>query len=434
MFGGKIMKILLKNCNIIDTIYDYKNINDIMIENERISEISGSIYDKADKTIDINGMVVAPGFIDMHCHLREPGFEYKETIKTGTQAAAKGGFTTVCCMPNTNPVIDNIDDLKDLKEIIKNNSLIETIPIGAVTKNQNGNELVDLKSMLNHGVKLFSDDGNPIWNDIIMEECLSLSNKENILIIDHCEDLDLVAGGVINEGAISRRLGLKGISNLSETKPIIRNIMLAEKTNSSIHIAHISAAESLEAIKEAKSKGIKVSCEVTPHHISLCEDDIVEGNTDFKVNPPLRSKEDVIALQHGLRDGIINIIATDHAPHNEKDKKGDFYKAANGISGIEIAFSVCFTYLVRTGILTLKELFKLMSLNPSNVLKLNKGRIFVGGIADLTVIDLYKKFKVSKDDFISKGKNTPFHSKSLWGEVIMTILSGKTVFKKEGVL
>ncbi|MCK9218168.1 MAG: dihydroorotase [Firmicutes bacterium] len=424
------MKVLLKNCSIIDTIYDYKNSNDIMIEDGKISEISRSIYSKADKIVDIDGRVVVPGLIDMHCHLREPGFEYKETIKTGTLAAAKGGYTTVCCMPNTNPVIDNIVDLENLKRIIKKDSVIDTIPIGAVTKNQNGNETVDLKTMADYGVRLFSDDGNPIWNDLIMEECLNFSKKEDILIIDHCEDMGLTAGGVINEGEISREMNLKGISNLSEAKPIIRNIMLAKKTNAPVHIAHVSTAESLEAIEEAKEKGIKVTCEVTPHHISLSENDIVKDNTDFKVNPPLRSKEDVAALQHGLRDGIIDVIATDHAPHSGQDKAGDFYKAANGISGIEIAFSVCFTYLVRTGLLTLKELLRLMSLNPSNLLKLNKGRIYIGGAADLAVIDLYKEFEVKKSDFVSKGKNTPFHGKNLWGEIIMTISGGNIVYEK----
>lgn len=425
------MKVLLKNCNIIDTIHDYENLNDVLIENGRIYKIAGLINDEAAKVININGMTLMPGFIDLHCHLREPGFEYKETIKTGTQAAAKGGYTTVCCMPNTNPVIDNIDVLENLKSIILKNSLIEVIPIGAITKDQRGKELVDLEKMTDCGVRLFSDDGNPVWNNSIMEKCLNFSKEKDILVIDHCENLDLVSDGVINEGEVSRRLGLKGISKLSEELPIIRNIILAEKCDAPIHIAHISTVESLKIIKEAKEKGIKVTCEVTPHHISLCDSDIIDGDTNFKVNPPLRSRDDVEALRQGLKDGIIDIIATDHAPHSEKDKPSDFYKAANGISGIEIAFSVCYTYLVRTGLLTLKELLNMMCLNPSNLLNINKGKIYIGSIADLTVIDLHRDFEVNKYEFVSKGKNTPFHGKRLWGEIIMTISEGNIVYRKE---
>lgn len=425
------MKILLKNCNIIDPLIDYKDKNQILIENGIIEKILYESDEIADLIIDVKGKAVTPGFIDMHCHLREPGFEYKETIKAGTMAAAKGGYTTVCCMPNTNPIIDNVNSLKKLKEIVCKDAIIDVIPIGAVTVGQKGIKLVDLDKMLENGVWMFSDDGNPVWNEEIMEECLSMAKTKNLLIIDHCEDLDLVSGGVINEGSVSKRLGLRGISNASEVVPIKRNIKIAQRIGAPVHIAHISTQESLNAIKEAKERGIQITCEVMPHHISLCDEDIVDENTDFKVNPPLRSKIDVEALRAGLSEGIIDVIATDHAPHNYMDKPGDFYKAANGISGLETAFSICYTYLVRNKYITLRELIKFMCLNPAKLLNIYKGRIKEGYVADLTVTDLERNFIVNKNDFVSKGKNTPFHGKKLWAEVQMTIGSGELVYRKE---
>jgi dihydroorotase len=425
------MKLLLKNCYIVDPVMNYGKNNQILIENGFIKEISKSIDVEADLVLDLIGTAVMPGLIDMHCHLREPGYEYKETVKTGTKAAAKGGFTTICCMPNTNPVIDNIDSLNVLKRVIEKDSVINVIPIGAVTKGQKGIELVNMGELAEHGVWLFSDDGRPLWNDEIIKSCLSMAKENNYMIIDHCEDLDLVSGGIINEGESSKKLGLKGISNASEALPVIRNIKFAEKLNASVHIAHISTAESLKAIKEAKEKGIKVTCEVMPHHISLCDDDITEDNTDFKVNPPLRSIKDVEALRTGLVEGVIDVIATDHAPHGEKDKPIDFYNAAFGISGIETAFSVCYTYLVRTELLSIKDLTKLMCQKPADLLNINGGRICKGCSADLAVFDLNANYIVDKREFISKGKNTPYHGKRLWGETIMTIYKGKIVYRKD---
>ncbi|NLM42458.1 MAG: dihydroorotase [Clostridiales bacterium] len=427
------MNIFIKNCNIVDGINDYPDLYDIFIVDDKIEKIKKKITNiNADICIDAQGKVVMPGFVDLHCHLREPGFENKETIESGSKAAAKGGYTTICCMPNTRPVIDSIDTIRELKKKIAKDSKIQVIPIGALTINQQGLEICDFPSMVNEGIKLFSDDGNPVMNTKIMLKCLKESLTHGFTVIDHCEDIHLSKGGVINEGKISAKLGLLGIPKLAEELQVMRDIMLAEQTGASIHIAHISTEGSLNMIKSAKEKGIKVSCEVTPHHISLTEDDIKADDTNYKVNPPLREMKDVSALRKGLKDGIIDIIATDHAPHSILDKPKDFYKAANGISGIELSFSVCYTYLVKTGILTLNQLVKKMSYNPSKMLGIDGGQITEGNIADLAVIDLNSEFTVDRNKLISKGKNTPFHGERLQAEIMMTISKGRIVYEKEG--
>lgn len=431
----KDIKTLLKNCTLIDGINDYKGLFDVLIQDGRICRIDRRIDNvEFDRCIDAESNAVLPGFIDMHCHLREPGFEYKETIESGSKAAAKGGYTTICCMPNTKPVMDNIDSIKKLKEKINKSSEIEVIPIGALTLNQQGVEICDLDALADEGVMLFSDDGYPVMDNSIMFQGLKESLKKKILIIDHCEDINLVKGGVINEGNACSRLGLKGIPALAEELQVMRDVMMSQYTGARIHIAHISTENSLNIVRMAKQKGIKVSCEVTPHHISLSEEDIVAQDTNFKVNPPLRRTEDVNALRQGLKEGIIDVIATDHAPHSSSDKPKYFYEAANGISGIEISFSVCYTYLVKTGILTLRELVRKMSYNSSELLNLGKGKIMEGSIADLAIIDLGAEFVVNRNKFVSMGKNTPYHGKSLWGETLMTIFKGNIVYEKEGIL
>ncbi|HHY78326.1 MAG TPA: dihydroorotase [Clostridiales bacterium] len=429
------MNILIKNCKIIDGINDYKNFCDIFIVKDKIEKVKEKITDiNAYMCIDAQGKVIVPGFVDLHCHLREPGFEYKETVESGTEAAAKGGYTTICCMPNTKPVIDNIDAIRELKKIIARSSKIKVIPIGALTINQQGIEKCDFRSMVDEGIKFFSDDGNPIMNTKIMLECLEESLIHGFTVIDHCEDIYLSKGGVINEGKTSYKLDLKGIPKIAEELQVMRDIMLAEQTGASIHIAHISTEGSLNLIKMAKNKGIKVSCEVTPHHISLTEDDIKENDTNYKVNPPLREMKDVSALKKGLKDGIIDVIATDHAPHNISDKPMDFYKAANGISGIELSFSVCYTHLVKSGVLTLNQLVKKMSYNPSKILGIDGGEIKEGSKADIAIIDLNSEFVVDRNKLISKGKNTPYHGRRLNAEVVMTIAKGKIVYEKEGAI
>ncbi|MDF2590685.1 MAG: dihydroorotase [Clostridia bacterium] len=427
------MKILIKKASIVDAAVDYPKYSDILVVDGIVTQIGHEIEVEADKVINGDGLAALPGFVDMHNHLREPGFEYKETVSSGTKAAARGGYTTICCMPNTKPVIDNEETLKILLDIINIDAVVNVLPIAAVSIGQQSQQLTEMKTLKTLGAIAFSDDGQPVSNNRVMLEAL-LSAKENgALIIDHCEDHSLVNGGVINKGSKAQELDLVGISNLSEELPVVRDIMLAAEADYKIHIAHVSTRGTVDIIREAKKRGVKVTCEVTPHHIALSDDMIRAGYTDCKVNPPLRSIEDVQAMKLALKDGTIDTIATDHAPHHETEKGNDFNKAANGISGIETSFSVCYTELVETGILSLKELVAKMSYNPSQLLGINKGRVAVGEIADITIVDLNKVNKIDKNTFLSKGKNTPFHGRSYKGEVVYTIVKGEIIYNREEI-
>ncbi|MDF2532202.1 MAG: dihydroorotase [Clostridia bacterium] len=423
------MNILIKKASIVDAIDSYPQDSDILIVDGIIVQIGVGIDVEADQIIDGRGLTLLPGLVDMHCHLREPGFEYKETVASGTNAAAKGGYTTICCMPNTKPVIDHEDMLNNLLEIIKKDAVVHVLPIAAVSIGQQSQSLTDMKKLKELGAIAFSDDGQPVSNNAVMLEALLKAKEYGTLIIDHCEDHSLVKGGLINEGKKAEEFGLPGISKLSEELPVLRDIMLAAEADYRIHIAHVSTRGTVDIIREAKKRGIKVTCEVTPHHIALSDEIITAGYTDCKVNPPLRSPEDVEAVKQGLKDGTIDAIATDHAPHHESEKNQDFQIAANGISGIETSFAVCYTELVETGILSLKELAAKMSYNPSSILGINKGRIAVGELADMVLVDLNKTTRIDKNTFLSKGKNTPFHGRSYKGEVVYTIVKGKIAYQ-----
>jgi dihydroorotase len=333
-------------------------------------------------------------------------------------------------MPNTKPIIDNKDSLSLLNYLIRNNSLINVYPIAAITKEQKSEQLNSMLELKEMGAIAFSDDGHPVRSANIMMDALSYAKDHKLLIIDHCEDLNLVKQGVINSGEVALRLGLKGISSASEELPVERDIELAGKLGARVHIAHISTGKSAELIRKGKNQNIKVTCEVTPHHIALTDEIITEGYTDCKVNPPLRTQQDVDALINALVDGTIDVIATDHAPHSKDDKGEDFNLAAFGISGIETAFSVCYTVLVKSGIMSLKELVKKMSYNPAQILCLNKGRILEGCDADLALVNIDNEISINKEDFLSKGHNTPFHGRSFFGEVVYTICNGKLVYEK----
>jgi dihydroorotase len=426
-----MMKILIKNVKAVDAAADYPGFVDVLIQDGVISDIGMQLDCRADQTIDAEGLTALPGFVDMHCHLREPGLEHKETVESGSRAAAKGGYTTICCMPNTKPVIDSEAALSALKNIIANDAAVNVLPIAAISINQKSESLTDMPKLKAMGAIAFSDDGQPVSNSGLMTAALETAKENGLLLIDHCEDHSLVKGGVINQGRKAEELGLKGISNESEELPIARDVKLAKEIGYKVHIAHVSTKGSVEIIRRAKAQGSMVTCEATPHHISLSEEIIKPGFTDCKVNPPLRSAEDVEAVKQGVKDGTIDAIATDHAPHHADEKGSDFNKAPFGISGIETAFSVCYTELVEAGLLSLKELAAKMSLNPSRILGINKGRLAVGYAADITIVDLNKTIIIDKENFYSKGKNTPFHGRSYKGEVIYTIVNGKVAYKKE---
>lgn len=427
------MNYIIKNCRL----YTGTELTDILVINGKIEAIRPNInhedYFKGDDSeneyiIDADGLVAAPSFVDLHVHLREPGFEYKEDIKTGTLAAAKGGYTTVFCMPNTKPVIDDSLSLKRLEEGIDRDAIIKVKPVAAVTKGLKGLELNDLVNLVEEGAAAFSDDGRPVFDDEIFEKALVICKEKGYIIFDHCEDLELVSGGVINEGKKSKELGLKGISAESEIKPILRDIEIAKKTGGRVHICHVSTKGSVEAIRKAKAEGIKITCEAAPHHIALDDSIITAGYTDCKVNPPLRGIEDREAIIAGLVDGTIDIIATDHAPHHETEKNEDFYKSAFGVSGIETAFSVCYDRLVKSGIITLKKMIELMSTTPAEIMGLKCGKLEKGFPADIVLLDLDTEVIIDNTRFLSKGKNTPFQGMKFFGDVKLTMCDGRIVY------
>jgi len=432
------MNLLIKNGHIIDPSQGIDGIGDILIEDGKIKEISSqqSVVssqhkDKKLRTqnselriIDATGLYVFPGLIDMHTHLREPGFEYKETIKTGTMAAVKGGFTSVCAMPNTNPVNDNssVTDFIIRKAIQEGACTV--YPIGAITKGQKGEELAEMGIMHAEGCVAFSDDGSPVMDSLIMRRALEYSKTFNVPIVSHCEDLNLSESGVMNEGLLSVNLGLRGIPSEAEEIMVARDIALAGLTRGRLHVAHISTHGSVRLIREAKGRGVNVTAETCPHYFSITEDTVKGYNTNTKVNPPLRTERDIEAIKQGLKDGTIDVIATDHAPHHRDEKLKEFDQAPSGISGLETALSLSLR-LVEEGVLTLNQLIEKMTVIPAKILRLNKGVLKVGADADVIVVDLNKEYKVEAEKFISKGKNTPFDGWDMRGMAVVTICKGK---------
>lgn len=424
--------IFIKNGHIVDPSQNIDGIGDILIVNGKIKEIILNHEKRAKghkkstelKIIDATGLYVLPGLVDMHTHLREPGYEHKETIKTGTLAAVKGGFTSVCCMPNTNPINDN----RTVTDYILRKAYAEgacyVYPIGAITKGQKGEELAEIGMMYEEGCVAFSDDGRPVMNSLIMRRALEYSKIFKVPIISHCEDINLSDGGVMNEGKLSTLLGLKGISEISEDIMVARDILLAESTGGRLHIAHVSTEGSVRLIREAKRRGINITAETCPHYFSITEDAVKGYNTNAKVNPPLRRQKDIEAIKEGLKDGTIDVIATDHAPHHRDEKLQEFDKAPFGISGIETALSLSLR-LVNEGILSISQLVEKMALIPAKILGINRGTLKVGSDADIVIVDLNREFKVEPELFISKGKNTPFEGWTLKGMPVITICKGK---------
>jgi dihydroorotase len=432
------VRIHIQNGRIIDPSQGLDTIGDILIEDGKIKEVRETIpphppLDKRGRRggnspdtriIDARDMIVIPGLVDMHVHLREPGFEHKETIKTGTMAAVKGGFTTVCCMPNTFPVNDNASVTEFIKRKASQEGYCTVLPIGAITKGQKGEELAEIGTMRKEGCVAFSDDGQPVMNSLIMRRALEYSKAFNVPVISHSEDLSLSEGGVMNEGLLSVTLGLRGSPAEAEQIMIFRDIVLAELTGGKLHIAHVSTKGSVDVIRNAKKRGVHVTAETCPHYFSITEDAVKGYDTNAKVNPPLRTAQDVEAIKDGLRDGTIDVIATDHAPHHRDEKLREFDTAPSGISGLETAFSLSMR-LVGSHILTFSQLIEKMALNPARILQIDKGTLGVGSDADVVIIDEKKEYTVESQKFISKGKNTPFNGWGLRGMPVITIYKGK---------
>ena len=422
------MELLIKNGHIIDPANNIDGVMDILIEDGKISKV-GKISTKKDiKSVDAKDKLVLPGLVDMHTHLREPGREDEETIETGSKAAAKGGFTTICCMPNTEPAMDNQGVIELVVSQNRKLDIVNVYPIGAITCGRKGESLAELASIADAGAIAFSDDGDSVKSSQIMRRALEYSKMLDRIIISHCEDKDLTSNGVVNEGYISMLLGLSGIPYTAETTIVARDIELAKMAEAKIHIAHVSSRHSVELIEKAKKDGVKVSCETCPHYFTLTEDAVKDFNTNAKMNPPLRTEEDKNAIIEALKNGVIDVVATDHAPHTDNEKEVEFDYAPFGIIGLETALSLAIMELIDKKVLNWKELVQRMSLTPSKILGLDSGTLSVGKEADIIIIDPKKKWKVTKENLLSKSKNTPFLEKELKGTVEHTIRKGRIIY------
>jgi dihydroorotase len=423
------VRLLIKNGRVIDPSSGIDETLDILIEKGKIADIKPRIDNHKAKVIDASRLVVAPGFIDMHVHLREPGQEYKETIRSGSLAAAKGGFTSILCMPNTEPVNDNRGVTEYILSQAKKEAVVNVFPVASISRNQEGEELTEMADLLDAGAIAFSDDGQPVQNSHLMRRALEYSKLLDTLIIDHCEDKNLSNGGVMHEGHYSYLLGFKGIPDFSEEIMVARDLILAEKADARLHIAHLSVMGAIQLVKQAKKKKIKVTAEATPHHLLLDDSCLETYDTNLKVNPPLRSKKNVQALREAVKEGVVDVIATDHAPHAPDEKDVEFDKAPFGINGLETAVSLILDKLVNKNIISLKRFIEMISTEPAKILGLkNKGRISVGADADLTILNLYREILVDVNNFKSKSRNNPFHNWKLKGAPAITIVGGKKVY------
>lgn len=422
------MKLLVKGGQVIDPANNRDDMLDILVEDGKISKIGRNLKARNAEILDAAGKIVCPGFIDIHAHLREPGFEYKEDLASGTRAAAAGGFTTVCCMPNTNPVIDNMAVARFVRERAKRTGVVNVLPIGSITKQQAGEELSEYADLIAAGCVALSDDGKPVSKADVMRHALEYTRMFGVPVLSHCEDLSLSAQGQMHEGFYSTYYGLKGIPAAAEEVMVARDIILARLTGGRLHICHASTLGTMDLIRQAKAEGLNVTCEVTPHHLTLSDEIVGTYDADTKVMPPLRSQEHIEALRAALLDGTIDCIATDHAPHHLESKDCEYNLAAVGISGLETAVAVVMDQLVNRNLLTLNEMVRLFTSGPADVMGLAKGRLNVGEAADITIIDPHLSKTVDPQQFYSKGKNTPFKNMHLTGWPWATIVRGRLVY------
>ncbi len=435
--------LLIKNARILDPGAGIDDTGDILIAEGKISKTGKDITAAGAATIDASGLVACPGFIDLHCHLRQPGYENKETIASGAAAAARGGYTTICCMPNTNPPLDSAATISYVRELAARDApLVRILPVGCITAGRAGKELANLTELAGAGCVGFSDDGSPVSDTRIMSLAMENTAVLDLPVIDHCEDLNLSQGGHMNDGWVAARLGLKGIPAAAEEIMVARDIALCELTGAKLHVTHMSTAGSLQLIREAKQRGLKVTCDVTPHNLTLTHERVMktqEGlqttlayDTNARVNPPLRSPADIEALIGGIADGTIDVVATDHAPHTAEDKLCEFENAVSGISGFETAFGVLMS-LVHSGRISLNALVTCLTTGPARVLRDNSGTLKPGACADLVLLDTGREWTVDVQDFLSKGRNTPFAGCKLKGMVMATISSGQLSWRHSSV-
>lgn len=423
------MNILLKNGTVVDYASKTNEVLDILIENDKIKKIAKDIEAQAEKVIDCTGYIIMPGMIDMHCHLREPGGEHKETIETGSKSAVAGGFTTICPMPNTNPTPDSAIVLGKIIEKAKQVNLCNVLPFSSVTKGEKGEELVDFKAQLEAGAIAFSDDGMPVENAAMIREAMIEANKLGSFVSEHCEEKS-VSSGAINAGAIADKLHVKGVLPEAEEIMAARDIVIAETNKLHTHICHISTKTSVDMIRSAKARGVNVTCETCPHYYSFTVEEVLESGVNAKMNPPLREEKDRLAIIEGIKDGTIDAIITDHAPHAEEEKARGLEKAPNGIIGFETALGATITNLVEPGHISYLDMVRVMSYTPAKLLGIDRGEIAEGKIADLTIFDPNREYVFLKEKIVSKSKNTPWINKHLKGQVKYTIVGGRIVYER----
>lgn len=424
--------ILLKNGRQINESNELVAV-DLLVKDGIIIEMTECIENTEAQVYDLAGKLVSPGLIDVHVHLREPGYERKETIETGTKAAARGGYTTIAAMANTIPVPDSMENVTYIEGLLQQSAQVRVFPYAAITLGERGEEIVDVEALSETSILGFSDDGRGIQEAGVMYQAMQRAKAVNKPIVAHCEDDSLLFGGYLHDGEYAKANGHRGILSVSESAQIARDIMLAQATGVHYHICHISTKESVELVRFAKAQGINVTAEVSPHHLILCDTDIVNDDPNFKMNPPLRADADRIACVQGLLDGTIDVIATDHAPHHEDEKAWGIETAPFGIVGLETAFPLMYTTFVKTGKMTLKQLIDCMSTKPATIFNLPYGKLEVGAVADITIIDLDKEMEIDSTQFLSKGKNTPFNGYRVAGWPVMTLVGGKVTYKDEQV-
>lgn len=425
------MLLLIKNGTVINPGDKTQQKADVLVEDGIIKKIAAKQTVKADKVIDASGCFVMPGFIDMHVHLRDPGQEEKETVETGARAAAHGGFTTIVAMPNTKPAVDNADVVNYVHHKAEDMAVVNVLQTGAITVGQRGTELADIEGMVEAGIPAISEDGKSVMNAQLYREAMTLAMKYDIPVLAHCEDINLVHGGVVNADESMEKMRFPGITNSVEDIIIARDIMLARETGAALHLCHCSTKDSVRMVQLAKREGIRVTAEVCPHHFTLTSEDIKEDDANYKMNPPLRTKEDVEALKEGLKADIMDVISTDHAPHTAIEKGVGIKRAPFGIVGLETAAALTMTELVDKGYLTIMQMAEKMSYNPAKILGLDKGVVEEGKAADLVVFDAKKEYKIDPATFQSKSKNTPFAGRKVKGEVQATIVAGRVVYENK---